>query len=248
MSEKRRPRHEFGGIIIIPLLLPCPPPSSPHLGNSQQGTHSLWIFVRSPTSRGGACSRVSCLDLWVHRFPTNFKSDSQTHCQSVVGPLFLSLVPLIAIVRAPHMRFSSAFTPLHSTAPSSVQQPHADQIHLSPTDAGSPDDPWDPGVSVAQRQTYPSAPAPPTTPADGPSRHKDRGEVMYSVPKRKRSDAKRRVGTSHEDEHEPPFIPHHALPDPRFHHPSDPHAIPFSHTLDMHVASRAREIAAHPVR
>jgi len=167
------------------------------------------------------------------------------------GSTFLSPVPLIGTVRALHMRFSSAFTPLHPlppTAASSAQQRNADQFHISTTDAGSPNDPWDPGVPSAQRQAYTSAAAPPTTPADGPSRHIDRREVMYRVPNSKRSDADRRAGTSDEDEAGSPFIPHHALSDPRSHHPSDPHATHLGHTSGMHVAPRARQIAAHPVR
>ena len=36
-----------------------------------RGTHSPWTSVPSPTLRGGACNQVTCLDLWVPRFPTN---------------------------------------------------------------------------------------------------------------------------------------------------------------------------------
>jgi hypothetical protein len=56
------------------------------------------------------------------------------------------------------------------------------------------------------------------------------------------------VGASDEDEAEPPFVPHHALSDPRSHHPSDPLGTHLGHTSGMHAASRARQIAAHHVR
>ena len=72
---------------------------------------------------------------------------------------------------------------------------------------------------------------------------------MHRVPKTKRSDAGRHVRTSGEDEREDvdviPFVPHHASPDPRSHHPSDLHA---THTSGSHAASRAVHIAAYPVR
>jgi hypothetical protein len=144
------------------------------------------------------------------------------------------------------MRFSSPFTPLlrpfpPNTAASDAQQRNADQHHVSSTDADTPDDPWDPGVPVAQRRSHaPVVPAPQTAPADGRSRHKDRREEMYNVSRGKRSDAGRHVRTSDEDEDDAPLVPHHAS--------SDPHATRVSHASGAHAASRDKRIAAHPVR
>jgi hypothetical protein len=47
-----------------------------------RGTHSPWTSAPSPTLREGACNQVSCLDLWVPRFPINYQVWRAIHCQS----------------------------------------------------------------------------------------------------------------------------------------------------------------------
>lgn len=128
------------------------------------------------------------------------------------------------------------------------------------SDAGSQNEPWDPGVSVTRRQVPPHTPAapapPPSAPADGRhytlTRHKDRGDLMPRVSKGKRSDAEGHPVVSpdhvrnHEDESDLPFVPHHASPaDPPVHHPSDPHTAQPAHLSGGHPTSRAAQIVPH---
>ena len=176
-------------------------------------------------------------------FPPTISSRTGNPLPIGCGSTLSRLSPVRPPTRTPGgplpMRFSSTFTPLFrafppNTAASDAQQRNADQHHVSSTDADRPNDPWDPGVPVAQRRSHASvAPAPQTAPADGRSRHKDRLEEMYHVPRGKRSDAGRHVRTSDEDADDAS---------------SDPHATRVSHASGAHTAPRDMHIAAHPVR
>ena len=178
------------------------------------------------------------------------------HCQSVVGPLRSR-----TSCRQWHIGpFKFTCASLNPPSPARPTQRNADQLTL-PTDAGSQNEPWDPGLSVTRRQVpahTPAAPAPPpSAPADGRhdtlTRHKDRGDLMPRVSTDKRSDAvgHRVVSPDHvrnnEDESSLPFVPHHASLDPLVHHPSDPHTTQPAHLSGAHAASRSTHIVPHPV-
>jgi hypothetical protein len=229
-----------------------------------RGTHRLWTSAPSPTSRGGACNQVSCLDLWVPRFPTNFKLEGQHLADPLAiacGSTSLSHVLSPLAHRTLYMRFfESSLSPSTS---SHVQQRNAHQHMIISTVAGSQNKPWDPGVSVTRRrQVPPHAPAapapPPSAPVDGRhytlTRHKDRGDLMHRVSKGKRSGAVDRgvVSNDHvrsnEAESDRPFVPHHTSPDLPVHHPSDPPTTRLAHPSGAHAASRATHIPPHPVR
>jgi len=187
-------------------------------------------------------------------FSHQFQVWRAIHCQSVVGPLLSRThvrLPL-AHHRAFYIPFSQSSSPRRTT-----HQRNADKLSLS-TDAGSQNEPWDPGVSVTRRQLpthSPAAPAPPpSAPADGRhytlTRHKDRGDLMPRVSKGKRSDASghRVFLPDHEDESDLPFVPHHASSNFPVHHPSDPHTTQPAHLSGGQAASRAMHIVPHPVR
>lgn len=52
-------------VTVLAFILPL----SSFFDTHGRGTHSPWTSVPSLTLRGGACNQVSCLDLWVPRFP-----------------------------------------------------------------------------------------------------------------------------------------------------------------------------------
>lgn len=184
-------------------------------------------------------------------------SSLEGHCQSVVLWVHFSLArPVATGTSDPLNALLSILSPRRP-----AQGRKADQLVLS-TDAGSQNEPWDPGVSVTRRQVpthTPAAPAPPpSAPADGRhytlTRHKDRGDMMPRVSKGKRSDAPGHAVVSpghvrnHENESDFPFVPHHVSPDPPVHHPPDPHTTQPTHLSGGQAASRATYIVPHPVR
>jgi hypothetical protein len=112
------PRHPVVASYYLCYLVPCT------FDAHGRGTHSPWTSALSPTLRGGACNQVSCLDLWVPRFPTNFKFWRANPLPIGCGSTSLSHVPSPLAYRALYMRFLQSSVSCRHT-----QERNADQLY-----------------------------------------------------------------------------------------------------------------------